>query len=128
MDAVCSNFFWGFRGGKSAMHLLNKRKIFAPRDRGGLGLRYAELVNVALVTKQRLHTSSVSNHVLLQHAQRQSKGVYRTLTRQELHIKNCLFLLKRKKKHAELLQQLCDLECIMPQYVFSGPGPYSLSL
>ncbi|KAF7841821.1 reverse transcriptase [Senna tora] len=111
MDAVCSNFFWGFRGGKSAMHLLNKRKIFAPRDRGGLGLRYAELVNVALVTKQR-----------------QSKGVYRTLTRQELHIKNCLFLLKRKKKHAELLQQLFDLECIMPQYVFSGPGPYSLSL
>ncbi|KAF7831607.1 putative RNA-directed DNA polymerase [Senna tora] len=51
MDVVCSNFFWGFRGHKLAMHLLNRNRIFAPRDRGGLGLRHTDQVNRALVTK-----------------------------------------------------------------------------
>ncbi|KAF7835213.1 putative ribonuclease H protein At1g65750 family [Senna tora] len=52
MDSICSNFFWGFKGDKAAKHLLNKKRLFAPMDRGGMGLRHSELVNSAMVTKQ----------------------------------------------------------------------------
>ncbi|KAF7821258.1 reverse transcriptase [Senna tora] len=52
MDVICTNFFWDFQRDKPAMHLLNRNHIFAPRDRGGLGLRHSDLVNRALVTKQ----------------------------------------------------------------------------
>ncbi|KAF7807376.1 reverse transcriptase [Senna tora] len=128
MDAICSNFFWGFRGEKPAMHLLNKRKIFAPQDRGGLGLRYAELVNVALVTKQDQVSLDV---VVLPKPGYLSliKGRFlhyseAIVSRDVLHLLQSQNILLRLPD-AELLQQLCDLECIMPQYVFSGPEVFA---
>ncbi|KAF7839326.1 reverse transcriptase [Senna tora] len=89
MDAACSNFFWGFRKDKLAMHLLNKNKIFAPKDRGGLGLRDSDLVNNALVTKQIWRMVENPKSLF---------GQCRVLTKQEFQVKNCVFLLKRKKK------------------------------
>ncbi|KAF7839373.1 putative RNA-directed DNA polymerase [Senna tora] len=89
MDAACSNFFWGFRKDKLAMHLLNKNRIFAPKDRGGLGLRDSDLVNNALVTKQIWRMVENPKSLF---------GQCRVLTKQEFQVKNCVFLLKGKKK------------------------------
>ncbi|KAF7841758.1 ribonuclease H [Senna tora] len=147
IDAVCSNFFWGFRRGKPAMHLLSKRKIFAPRDRGGLGLRHTELVNNALVTKQiwRMieHPSSLFGHsqdqVSLDVVVLPKPGYLSLIRGRFLHYSEAiistdiLHLLETqgillRLAVADFLQEIGNLECIMPQYVFSGPGPYYLSL
>ncbi|KAF7842464.1 putative RNA-directed DNA polymerase [Senna tora] len=34
IDAISTNFFWGFRGDKPTMHLLNRKKLFLPKSLG----------------------------------------------------------------------------------------------
>ncbi|KAF7815291.1 putative ribonuclease H protein At1g65750 family [Senna tora] len=67
MDAICTNFFWGLRRDKPAMHLLNRKHIFAPRDRGGLGLRHSR--DVRHLLHQRNISFRIANDSLIQELQ-----------------------------------------------------------
>lgn len=51
-DSITTNFFWGFRGDKPAMHLSAYHNLCRPRNQGGLGLRSFHLTNRALLAKQ----------------------------------------------------------------------------
>lgn len=51
IDNIVTNFFWGFNGDSSRIHLSQSALLFHPRSQGGLGFRKATHVNKALLTK-----------------------------------------------------------------------------
>ncbi|KAF7824263.1 ribonuclease H [Senna tora] len=66
LDAISSNFYWGMRNNKNAIHLAPKAMIFNRKDKGGLGLRQSALVNKALLAKQVWRIFNQSNNMYSQ--------------------------------------------------------------
>lgn len=52
MDSIITNFFWGYKGNKPAIHLLMKNYLQIPKRDGGLGIKSFSLMNQALLAKQ----------------------------------------------------------------------------
>ncbi|KAF7808233.1 reverse transcriptase [Senna tora] len=52
LESICTNFYWGYKEAKPAMHLLLEKKSYLKKQKGGLGLRQTALFNKALLAKQ----------------------------------------------------------------------------
>lgn len=48
IDAITTNFIWGFKNDKHSIHLAPRSTVFAPKIVGGLGHCSAHLTNIAL--------------------------------------------------------------------------------
>ena len=51
IDKMTRNFIWGGSNNKRGMHLVNRTKITKPKASGGLGIRTASDMNMALIGK-----------------------------------------------------------------------------
>ncbi|XP_057744587.1 uncharacterized protein LOC130962384 [Arachis stenosperma] len=51
IDRKCRNFFWGDTEQSKKIHLLNWKKVYEPKNSGGLGIRHASQMNKAFMMK-----------------------------------------------------------------------------
>lgn len=51
LDMICNNFLWGQNDGKQKIHLVGQHHTFLPKEKGGLGIRSHQDLNIALMAK-----------------------------------------------------------------------------
>ncbi|KAF7813171.1 phenolic glucoside malonyltransferase 1-like [Senna tora] len=117
MDAACSNFFWGFRKDKPAIHLLNKNKIFAPKDRGASSQNQQSLE--VIIFQKPGYMSLLKGRFLHYSEAIISRDVAKLLSSQNVLV---------RLSNDVILQHTNNFDRLMSQYVFTGTGTFSLSI